>query len=106
MTRIWLKLASYQPKKHFAESKAVFLATPENFKVVGGVSYVNWAKCAENTRFPLASKCVIKNSCSVCFGLLLMPFRKKRCLKFQNSNRKLVKYLETFENSLFNSVFF
>ena len=49
-----------------------------------------------------------KNSCSVCFSLLLMPFRKKRCFKSSNSNRKLVIYLETLENSLFqvNPVFF
>ena len=36
LTRVWLKLACYQPTKHFAEKKAVFLATPENLKVVGG----------------------------------------------------------------------
>ena len=36
LTRIWLKLACHQPKKRFAEKKAVFLATPENFKEVGG----------------------------------------------------------------------
>ena len=43
-------------KKRFAEEKAVFLATPENFKGGGWwFSHFNWAKCAENTRFPLAS---------------------------------------------------
>ena len=29
-----------------------------------------------------------------------MPFRKKVASEVQNSNQKLVKYLETFENTL------
>ena len=41
-------------------------------------------------------------SCSVCFGLLLMSFRKKNdASKFQIWNWKLVKYFKTSENSLF-----
>ena len=34
LTRFWRKLASYQPEKNFDDLTAVFLATPESFKVV------------------------------------------------------------------------
>ena len=60
LTRFWRKLASYQPKKHFDDKTAVFLATPKSFKVVRCVfPALLGQKCAENTRFPLASKCVL-----------------------------------------------
>ena len=36
LTRIWLKLASYQPYKHLAKWKVVFWQTPEFFKAVCG----------------------------------------------------------------------
>ena len=44
-------------KKHFAEQKAVFLATPESFKVVGGGFPTLIGQNVRKTRvFPLASK--------------------------------------------------
>ena len=69
--------------------------------VVGSGNY--WVTFVAHSHFVLI-RClwalILK---AVCFSLLLMPFRKKKNVasKVQNSNRKLGKYLETFENSLF-----
>ena len=47
-------------KKHFDDQTAVFLATPESFKVVHFVVFLLYlGKTCGNTRFPFASKCVI-----------------------------------------------
>ena len=58
LTRFWQKLASYKPKTHFDDKIAVFLATPESFKVAivrCGFPALLGQNVRKKTRFPLAS---------------------------------------------------
>ena len=61
------------------------------------------AKCAENMHFLLASNwvCDLKIAALFVLAYSWCPSAKNGVSDFQISNRKLVKYLETSENSLF-----